>query len=195
MIPLDKCKKGYLYKIGMVNSYYSEMCKRDIFEVLNTFTFPILSDSKELINRYLKYEVLEYQDAFSTYFGQSIQAVLKQNDAELTRTIEGMNNHSKEGWEKNYRGAVTAFQGILKKEKELVRAGIEELLSCHGNQNTHPLTKEYINYEATALVKIANINGLDISIESQLIPNALLPVQELESYPRYDFFDELPDSL
>ncbi|UXP33177.1 immunity 49 family protein [Reichenbachiella agarivorans] len=185
--------KAYLYKMGMVNSYYSEIGSRDIFEVVNTFTFPILSDSSTLISRYLTYEPIQYFDAFSTFFGQAVQSVMKKDNLSLERSILGLEKHSKGGWEKNFEGMVTAFKGILNKDKDKVEQGIYELLGKHDNQGHPPITKEYINYEATTIAKLALQAGINIEVDHSLVPKGLLQVNELENYKGYPFFDELPN--
>lgn len=185
--------KEYLYKIGMVNSYYSEIGNRDIFEVLNTFTFPILSDSSTLLNRYLTYEPIQYFDAFSTYFGQAVQSVIKKDILRLERSILGLEKHSKGGWEKNFEGMVTAFKGIWNKDKGQVEQGIYKLLDKHDKQGHPPITKEYINYEATTIAKLALQAGINIEVDNSLVPEGLLEVKELSNYKGYPFFDELSD--
>ena len=184
--------KEFLYKMAIVNSYYSEIGKHDIFEVLNTFTFPVLSDCRPLIERYLAYEPIVYHDSFSSYFSQSIQTIIEGNDILLEKNISGLERHSKSGWEKNFVGLVLSLKGFLAKDKNIIEEGIDELLSKHDKQNHLPITKEYINYEATTLVKLAYRIGIQLNTKSPLIPEGLIPIQELSHYPGYDFFDELP---
>ena len=183
--------KEYLYKMGMVNSYYSEIGNRDIFEVLNTFTFPILSDSSALISRYLIYEPTQYFDAFSTFFGQSVQSVINKDMLSLERSILGLEKHSKNGWEKNFEGMVTAFKGILNSDKAQVEHGIDELLGKHDKQGHPSITKDYINYEATTIAKLSLRTEINIDIDHTLVPKELLQVKELSNYKGYPFFDEL----
>ncbi len=184
--------KQLLYVIALINAYYSEVGNRDVFGELNTFVFPILSDNKSIIERYVKYESIDYHDAFSTSFGKSIQSVILKNDDSLSLNIRGLEKYSKRGWEKQFSGCVSAFKGFLYKDKILVENGIDELLSKHHKQEQPKFIKDFINYEATTIAKLANYAGLSLNVEHKLIPKELVPIQPLERYEiPYDFLKEI----
>ncbi|MBV7441462.1 hypothetical protein KRX57_08505 [Weeksellaceae bacterium TAE3-ERU29] len=180
--------KQFLYVIGLLNSYYAEFGNRDIFEVLNTFTFPVLSDNVELINRYMNYKPTIYKDTFATYFGKSIQAVISKDDETLSMNIKGLQKHSKGGWEKHFSGIVTAFKGFLYGDKLLIENGIEELLDKHNKQEHPTFVKDFINYEATTINKLSNYINIPLNINHILMPKELLPIKPLDNYEiPYDF--------
>jgi hypothetical protein len=183
--------KGFLYKIAMTNSYYHEKLSGEIFNVLDTFTYPLLSDSSNLINRYLSYERTEHPDSFSTYFGKSIQSVLSDDNRALEANIEGLRKWSKKGWAKQYAGIVTAFEGFLKNDKTVIEKGLREIVALHTQQEQPAVVKDYINLEATALAKLAWRKGIEITIDSSLVPQELLPIEELRVYGGYEFFKEI----
>jgi len=183
--------KNYLYKLGMVNAYYHEVLKRDIYSILNTFTFPILSDSSKLIERYLNYSKAEYYDWFTTHFAKGLQSILKDDMPALEKHIDGLQRRSKRGETKQYVGIITSFDGFLNNNQEQIIAGIYELLKTHNKQDLMSLEKKYINFVATAIAKVAWRIGMEIEIDNPLVPKALLPVRELEHYEGYDFFKEL----
>ena len=186
--------KNYLYKIGMVESYLHEILKREIFNVLNRFTFPILSDSSNLIKRYLTYHQTEYYDSFSTHFAKGMQSILKDDIPALEKHIDGLKRRSKRGWEKQYVGIITSFEGFYNNDKEQIIKGIYEVLKHKKRQHPDELDYQYIHYEATAITKLAWRKGVEIEIDNPLVPKELLPVRELEHYEGYEFFKELKNN-
>ena len=183
--------KNYLYKIGMTNAYLQKIDIIDVFNVLKTFTFPILSDSSKLIERYLTYSKTEYYDAFTTHFAKGLQSILKDDMSALEKHIEGMRRRSKKGDAKLYTGIITAFEGFYNNDQEQIMIGIYKDLKNTPKQNPNSLDYQYINYEATAIAKLAWRKGMEIEIDSPLVPKELLPIKELEHYEGYEFFKEL----
>jgi len=186
--------KNYLYKIGMVNAYYHEVLKMGIFGMINIFTFPILSDSSKLINRYLTYHktgTYDHYDWFTTHFAKGIQSILNDDMNTLETHIDGLRRRSKRGDAKLFTGMITAFEGFYNKDKEQIKTGIYEVLKKTKRQYPNSLDYQYIHYEATAIAKLAWRKGMEIEIDSPLVPKELLPVRELEHYEGYEFFKEL----
>jgi hypothetical protein len=175
----------------MVNAYYHEILNMEIFGVLNMFSFPILSDSHELIERYLGYSRAGYYGAFGTHFSKGLQAILKEDIPALEKHIDGLKRKSKKGPTKQYTGLITSFEGFYNNDQEQIIKGIYEVLKTHTKQHQMPIDKEYINYEATTIAKLAWRKGMEIEIDNPLVPQALLPIKELEHYEGYDFFKEL----
>jgi len=186
--------KNYLYKIGMVNAYYHEVLKMGIFGMINIFTFPILSDSSKLIERYLTYHEIgtyDHYDWFTTHFAKGVQSILKDDMPRLETHIDGLERRSKRGDAKLFVGLITAFQGFYNKDKEQIKTGIYEVLKKTKRQYPNSLDYQYIHYEATAIAKLAWRKGMEIEIDNPLVPKELLPIRELEHYEDYDFFKEL----
>jgi hypothetical protein len=186
--------KNHLYKIGMTYAYNHEKFGGEVFEALKTFTYPVLSDSTSLIHRFTHYEKTQYSDAFSAHYARGIQAVLKNDNKFLQEAINGLTKQSKSGWPKEYAGVVTAFEGFLKSDEVMIKRGIEQIVARHGKQNQPLVVKEFINFEATALAKLAWRRGIQVEVESPLVPKELLPVNELSQYEGYPFFSEINEA-
>lgn len=185
--------KIYLYKVAMTNSYYHEKLNGEIFEAIKIFTYPLLCDNTQVINRYLRYDKTQYNDSFSTYFGKAIQSALKSDNRILQANIDGLKKRSKKGWAKQYIGIVTVFEGFLYSDKSTIEKGLQSIIDMHDQQEQPPLVKDYINFEATALAKLAWRKGIEVEVQSNLIPKELLPVRELANYETYPFFQELTE--
>lgn len=183
--------KIYLYKVAMTNSYYHEKLNGEIFEAIKIFTYPLLCDNTQVINRYLRYDKTQYNDSFSTYFGKAIQSALKSDNRILQANIDGLKKRSKKGWAKQYTGIITALEGFLTNDKTTIGKGLQEIINLHDKQEQPAIIKDYINLEATALAKLAWRKGIEVEVSSNLIPKELLPVKELPGYDRYPFFNDL----
>jgi hypothetical protein len=187
--------KNYLYKVGMVESYSHEILKKEIFNVLNRFTFPILSDSSKLIERYLQYTESDFYDDFNGHFSKGIQSILKNDMPALEKHIDGLKRRSKRGYAKLYTGIITSYNGFANSDSEQIIQGIYEILKTNKRQRPNDLYYQHINYEAAAIAKLAWRKGMEIEIDSPLVPKALLPVKELDHYEGgYDFLNELENN-
>jgi len=178
--------KLYLYRIAMVNAYYHEQINGEIFNALDTFTYPLLSDSQVAIDRYNTYQRTEYPDSFSTYFGKAIQSVLSDDTDGLRGNIEGLREWSVD-WAQAYQSVSTVFEGFLSKNKILIEQGLKGIIESQDHQGRPQLIKNFIHFEATALAKLAWRKGLEVYTDSELIPQQLLPVNSRTSYEYSDF--------
>ncbi|OQP49785.1 hypothetical protein A4H97_28255 [Niastella yeongjuensis] len=186
-----KAARQHLYNMGMTNAWYYEKINGEIFDVLATFTYPLLSDSSFLIERYLTYTRMDSPGSFAACFGKAIQNVLKNDIDGLSLNIEGLKKRSGQGWEKNYNGVIPVFEGFIDNDKAKIEEGLMSLLAKHNKQNQPPVLKDFMNLEATALAKLAWRKGISVDVKSHLIPIVLLPVQEPDQYSGYEFFNEV----
>ncbi len=189
--------KKYFYKAAMTKIYlhekfdYERYTSSNIFLVSTGFSYAIISDSSSLINRYLLFKD-NFLDTFGSAFGKAIQASIQNDDIELSKQIEKLVKHTnKKNIAKHYIGCVNAFKGVLQKDKSLIELGIKELLSSHNKQEHQAVVKDFLNIEALTLAKLAYRKGIELNIESPLLPKEMIPVKELEHYEGYKFFSEI----
>ncbi len=182
--------KNCLYKIGMTNAYYHEVYNGEIFNVLDTFVYPVLAGSQTLIDRYLAYTKTQHEDSFSTFFGKGIQCIWRKDNEGLARCVTGLEKWVGGEWEKSYSGIVTSFKGFLNKDVQSITNGINEMLAKHNEQNQPSIIKDYINVEAAAIAKLAIENGYALEGTNRLVPYSLLRSAPNEQYVGYSFFDE-----
>lgn len=164
----------------------------NIFLTQRNFCYAILSDNPKMINHYLQYDD-HFLKTFMASFAKAVQACIKNDDSELSNQIELLAKYtSKKTWEKNFVGCVDAFKGILQKDKLLIEKGINDLIAKHDKQDHPAVVKDFINLEATTIAKLAYKRGIDVQIDSPLVPKDLIPTKELDHYERYDFLAPLP---
>ena len=182
--------KNCYYEAAMAIAYCKEKLNRDAFVVIKNILYPLMSDSNSIVSRFLQYNSSsDYEKAgsFSTHFGHAVQAVLKDDDQDLEHRIEWMTKRSKSGFFKKMTGVVTVFEGILDRDIPKIESGLKDIVK-RLKKDQPLIIGNYMNIEATGLAKLAWRKGLEVDIKSTFIPQALLPIKELEHYGSYDFF-------
>ena len=190
---LEKAKNCY-YEAALAQAYGIEKLGHDPFRIVSNMLYCILSDNKILINKFVNYKPTpEYEHVKDIFFhlGTAMQAVLKDDKETLLTSIEGIKKRSTRGFAKAYAGASLFFEGIFNNDTAMIRDGVfitQKKLQRH----QMACTTEYMNIEATGLLKLAWLKGFEIPSTSTFIPQIILPVYELSNYESHDFFTE-PD--
>lgn len=186
---IEKAKSCY-YEAALAQAYCIEKLNHDPFRTLGRVLYCVLSDNQDLINRYTAYQATpEYErvkDIFY-YLGMSVQSVLKDDPETLFASIEGIKKRGSGRIAKVFAGAVPFFEGMLHGNQEMIKEGIatiQQKLQRH----QFACTAEYMNLEATGLLKLAWLKGFEIPSTSVFIPQAMLPISEPDNYESYDFF-------
>ena len=82
------------------------------------------------------------------------------------------------------------YKAILERNKTRIKEVIEELASpeIHRRRNDEPIFSKYVSMPALGYAKLAWQKGLEVEINSPLVPKELLPVKPLDKYvDSYDF--------
>ena len=185
------------YKAAVIKIYLDRFYDKgahtswNFFNNHHGFCYSILSDNGLLIK-----EVLGFREHFwntlGVSFSKSLQAILSDNFVELEKQIGLVEKYTaRKTWERNFLGTVNALKGILLHDKTLTENGIEELISKYKKQDNPAAVRHYFSIEGTTLAKMALERGLDINVDSLLIPKAMLIKNELSYYEGYEFFKEL----
>ncbi len=196
--------KQHFYTCGMLDEYRIKMYDADILDWgIIHFTYMLLSDCKELIDRYamLKHRSFEKNvNSGNSTISFCIQMALKNDLNELERVIEIMKTksvkkHATMQWD------VQFFEGFLEKNKQKMEAALNGLITpkVHKIRNKHEiLLNEFISHPALGYAKLAWLKGIEVEVNSTLVPKELLPVKPLDNYVNeYAFLDEveLPKKL
>ena len=186
---LAKAKNCY-YEASMALAYCVEKLGHSPFGILRHSLYPVLSDNNKIIQKYCSYRATaneEKLEAFPIHFGYAVQTVLNDNNKDLQHHIGWMTKRSKSGFFKKMTGVVTVFEGILDRDIPKIESGLKDIVK-RLKKDQPPIIGNYMNIEATGLAKLAWRKGLEVDIKSTFIPQALLPIKELEHYESYDFF-------
>lgn len=183
--------KNYFFKIATISVSLNKMFNAGMFSSTRIFCYPVLCDSHKILKTFLEFDE-NFLKTFGVAFAKAVQACIKNDDSALSHQIELLAKYTnKKTWEKNFSGCVDAFRGILQNDKMLVEKGINDLLSKHEKQDHPAVVRDFINLEATTIAKLAYRRGINVQIDSLLVPKELIPTKELDHYESYDFLAPL----
>jgi len=159
--------------------------------------YPVLSDNERLIQRYSN---LRYQ-AWGKMTGME-DNVLKGKSDIWCNTIQFFMGNDKQGIERNLNIIETKtllklskkeewlkddyefFKALYSSDKSKIEAVLEKLVSpkIHKKRNINDIHAKYISLPALGYAKLAWRKGIEVEVNSPLVPNELLPIQPLDSY-------------
>lgn len=166
-------------------------------------SYPILSDNEELINRYSR---LRY-NAWGKMKGMDDNVLLGKSDI-WCNTVQYFMVNDKQGIERNLNILETItikklksnektilidyniYKALYENNKNKVEELLEELVSpkIHKKRNYNNVLSEFIALPALGYAKLAWRQGLEVKVNSPLIPYDFLPVKPLVKYEiTYDF--------
>lgn len=158
----------------------------DAFSTYHSFLLGLLSDSPEIYD-WLAHAELKDKDYVKgpNFKFHQFQLVLRRDDEALRETIAIV---AKKG---SNRDKVLAQSGqdffslLLKQDKEGLQALIENQAKIKSAQE---LEGQFLAGFAVIHAKLCWYRGIEVQIQSPLVPMALMPIQPLETYDvEYDF--------
>ncbi|MDG1871878.1 MAG: immunity 49 family protein [Flavobacterium sp.] len=161
-----------------------------------SFTDFYLEDiTEKRIDRTMEDHVLAGEDG--CIFVHTVQQFLLGNNDLVERNIGIMENIWFSGKNQNstMQYDVNFFRALHQKDKSKCETILKEMVSpkIHQKRNDEALLKKYISMPALGYAKIAWILGIEVQVNSKLIPKELLPVEPLEHYDiPYEFLKSEP---
>jgi len=177
------------------------------FGIGNTL-FPVISDNNALIKSYSKLRYNSWGRMPSMD-----ENVLKGKNAIWCNTIQFFMANDVQGIERNLNIIETKtlpklpknqqelkidyafYKALLSKDKAKCEELLEQLVSpkVHKKRNDNAVLSKYVSQPALGYAKLAWRQGLEVEVNSPLIPKEILPIEPLDNYEiPYDFLkDEL----
>lgn len=198
--------KNHFNICGLIDEYSVNIYNSTFLDYgIHHICFAILSDNEKMIQRYAKLQYKAYGKRLSMD-----EYVLKGEGAILCNTIQFFMENNNEGIERNLNIYELKKTKILRSSKtgELDyeffkalhtenKAKIEEILEnfltprIHKYRTNDIILDKFISLPALGYAKLAWRKGIEVNIDSPLIPKELLPVQPLEYYEiPYEFLKE-----
>lgn len=171
---------------------------------LNSITYCILSDNEPLIQRYAK---LRYQRDVNAELNMdemvtigelpiwcnTVQFFMANDTAGVERNLNIIETKTLKTLPKKEEGLKDDYEfykSLNSGDKSKMEEVLEKLLSpkIHKKRNDNPILNQYISLPALGYAKLAWRKGIEVEVNSPLVPKELLPIQPLEKYEiPYDF--------
>jgi hypothetical protein len=156
----------------------------DLIKEYNDFDYPIsyVNRNKTITTSFKKW--VEEGEEGSIYS----KLMLNSMNQELTKLEENLNIFKNITLKKKMNERMFMdlefYENLLKKDSNLIQSSIEQFLTKkeHKYRNQQDVFPELISYPAVGYLKIAQINGFNIKIDNELIPNELINSKPLDKY-------------
>lgn len=190
----------------LLSKEHNELGNIRLFQVARTLILNVaISDNQELINEYSKHNyIIKYVSRDKEVVTDYKKWVSKGDDCIYSELM--LNSISKDftSLEKNLKiffdftlkkktnaRMILDFQfyeSLLTRNVSKITNAIENFLTKkeHKYRNFHDKFPELISYPAVGYVKICLINGINVEIDNELIPNDLLRIASLSTYSEID---------
>ena len=167
----------------------------------------ILSDNEHLIQKYSK---LRYQKGANAELSMD-EMVLKGESAIWCNTVQFFMANDTQGVERNLNIIETLtlpklpknqqelkldyefYKALLSKDKSKCEEILEQLVSpkVHKKRNDNPILNKYVSQPALGYAKLAWRQGIEVEVNSPLVPREILPIEPLDNYEiPYDFLKD-----
>jgi len=204
---LDK-SKGYLSICGLLDVYQINNFNSRLLDYgLNHITYALLSENEELIQEYGK---LRYQRGENAELSMdemvaegempiwcnTVQYFMVNDIAGVERNLNIIENKTLKNLPKKEEGLKDDYEfykALHYKNKPKLEEILEKLVSpkVHKKRNTNPVLSQYISHPALGYAKLAWRHGIEVEVDSPLIPKEILPIRPLNKYEvPYDFLKQ-----
>jgi len=201
--------KQHFYLCGRFEEISVKYFNSQVFDYgLSRMFYPILSDNLPFLRRFaeLKYKkddkgVPDMEELVlkgeGVLFCHSILMILKEDWEMLGRNLNIMemkiiNKKKNELLKPDY----IIYKAIMERDQKTIEGTLEQLVSpkMHAKRNEYKLLAQYLSFPALGYAKLAWQMGLQVTVNSPLVPKEFLPVVPRESYEdsSYDFLIKYP---
>jgi Immunity protein 49 len=153
---------------------------------INHLSYALLSDNKRLIDEYANLKHSNYEKSIHSGGATPmfiLQCLIKDDMAEYEKAMIFMKTKTlkKFGMELDY----DFYEALANRNTSKIKSVLEEFVKpvIHKRRNKyHELVNEFISHPAIGYAKLAWIKGMELYIDSPLIPHELLPVSPIDNY-------------
>lgn len=200
--------KRHFYVCGLLDEFQISLTNYRFFDYgLHHISYAVLSDNEPLIERYAN---LRYQRGANAELSMDEMVAIGELPI-WCNTVQFFMANDNEGVERNLNIIETkTLKNLPKKEEGLKddyefykalklgdKAKMEEVLEklvspkIHKKRNDNPILNQYISLPALGYAKLAWRKGIEVEVNSVLVPKELLHIKPLDNYEiPYDFLKE-----
>lgn len=183
-----KKAKQYFYNAALISLYSIRKYNAPFYTNIYSICYALLSDNEFIINKFSKLEKENNTQIMGRLFIKNIQNVLNNiNDISEIENLSNLLSKKPQG----FNGLDIFFAGLKNGDKEKIKTTIKQLISNHGKRGELELYKDYFSFEITCLMKLAWRQGIEVEVNSPLVPKEILPIEPLDIYKiPYDFLKD-----
>lgn len=191
--------KLHLNTCGLIDEFTVNKNNNRFFDYgLHHISFAVLSDNEELIQRYAK---LRYQRGVNAELSMdemvaigelpiwcnTVQFFMANDTTGVERNLNIIETKTLISLPKKEEGLKDDFEfykALHNNDKAKMEEVLEKLVSpkIHKKRNDNLILNQYISLQALGYAKLAWRRGIEVDVNSNLIPKELLPVQPLDNY-------------
>ncbi len=205
---MNENSRQYFYNATLLDKLRIDKFNDRLFDFgLPNVCYPILSDNEQLIQQYSK---LRYQKSENSELSMD-EMILQGESAIWCNTIQFFMANDTQGIERNLNIIETLtlpklpknqqelkidyefYKALLSKDESKCEELLEELVSpkIHKKRNDNAVLNKYVSQPALGYAKLAWRQGLEVEVNSPLIPKEILPIDPLDNYEiPYDFLKD-----
>ena len=205
---INKNSRQHFYIAALLDKLRIDYFNNRLFDFgLPYVCYPILSDNEQLIKEYSQ---LRYQKGVNAELSMD-EMVLQGESAIWCNTIQFFMANDIKGIERNLNIIETLtlpklpknqqelkldyefYKALLSKDKSKCEEILEQLVSpkIHKKRNDNAILSKYVSQPALGYAKLAWRQGLEVEVNSPLVPKEILPIEPLDNYEiPYDFLKD-----
>ena len=191
---ISKAKQNF-YTCARLDEYATKNYDAKILDYgINHLSYALLSDCKELILKYADLKHCVYEEMIqngSTTPVYVLQCIIKDDWSEYERVMPIMKNKSVNKWEMELD--MLYYKALAEKNLTQCEVILNELLlpKNHNKRNkSYPISSSFVSHPVIGYAKLASLKGVEVEINNELIPKALLRIKPNEIYTNeYSFLN------
>jgi hypothetical protein len=196
--------RQHFYLCGRFDELEVNLYNNRFFEYnISRICYAILSDSAELLQRYagLAFAADSHgrpgmdelvKEGKGPIFNHCVQLIIREDWEALGRSLATMERSLKKEplWDMDY----AFYKAMLEKDRSAIAAVLNEMASpkVHKKRDKEEIFNQYISMPVLGYAKLAWQKGMEVEVDSPLVPKEILPVRPLENYvDSYSFMEGL----
>ncbi len=190
--------KQHFFSCGIIDEFEITRLDQPILDYgINHLSYALLSDSDDLIHKYANLTHSYYDKSIKngtatpTYI---LQCIIKSDWVNFKGAMEIMKTKTLKKYPAMYLD-IQVFEGIAERDKTKIENALAEFVTpkIHKQRNKHHiLLNEFISHPALGYAKLAWLKGIQVEVDSPLVPLELLPVKPLSMYVNeYEFLNDV----
>ncbi len=145
----------------------------------------LLSDHAELINEFANHKTAQMIAGEELLLVEAVQKVILNDYFAYHKIYKKFLDDKKlsEYFELDFM----AMNGIFEKNKQKIEEAILRVCDENAKRVDDPILQVFLSYPGFVYAKIAWMKGIEVEVDSELIPKEMLPVKPNDEYWEFDF--------